>query len=66
MTAIVLVSTNDSIDVGFTWDGLGSANLASVTHAAPTGLTKVSESTDTDAGTSMVRLSGLPMEGCTR
>lgn len=58
MTEIVLTSPGDNIDVGFTWSGLGSATLSNVVHAAPTGLTKVSESTDTVAGTSMVRLSG--------
>jgi len=58
MTTIALKSPGDNIDFQMTWSGLGAATLASVTHTAPTGLTKVSESTDTAAGTSLVRLSG--------
>jgi hypothetical protein len=58
MATIVLKSPGDNIDFGMTWTGLGAATLVSVTHTAPTGLTKVGESTDTVAGTSAVRLSG--------
>jgi hypothetical protein len=60
---IVLTSSSDNIDVGFTWADLGLANLVTVSHSAPAGLTKVGESTDVDTATSMVRLSGFTHGG---
>lgn len=53
---IPLKDPGDSIDYLMTWDGLGAATLSSVTHTAPSPLTKVSESNTTT--TSTVRVSG--------
>lgn len=59
MTDVALHDPSDSALYTFQWDDLpASVTLTAVTHSVPTGLTKVSESTNTVAGTSTVKISG--------
>lgn len=59
MTQIALVDPGDNASITIDWsDGIGTAALASVAHSLPSGLTLVSQSTDTEAGTSAFRFTG--------
>lgn len=53
---ILLKNPGDNIDFVVTWDSLGSATLASVTHTVPLPLTKEGESNTTSQST--VRIAG--------
>lgn len=56
---IGLIDPSDQATFTIDWSNVvGSATLGTVTHAVPSPLTKVAESTDTSAKTSSVRISG--------
>jgi len=57
---IFLTDPDTAIDVPFDWTSslATGITLTSVAHVVPTGMTKVSESTDTANGLSSVRVSG--------
>lgn len=60
MTEIILTDPGDSVVVVIDWnDTVLAGTLGSVAHSVPAPLTKVSESTDSQNGTSSVWIRGM-------